>query len=97
MCAAQTFAWRGPPLGPLVTRPLWTRCQYHCFDLHQLVGECTIHSSAVISAASQLTISVVLLGVLALHLPYRQLDLQLGMPAVPPFPGLCASDVSLTW
>lgn len=37
--ASQTTAWRGPPFGPLVTWPIRTRCEHHCFGLHQLVGK----------------------------------------------------------
>ena len=39
MRTAQTTAWRGPPFGSLVTRPIRAGCQYHCSNLHKLVGK----------------------------------------------------------
>lgn len=39
MRASQTASRRGPPFGPLVTRPIRTHRQYHRFDLHELVGK----------------------------------------------------------
>lgn len=39
MRASQTASRRRPPFGPLATRPIRARCQYHRFDLHELVGK----------------------------------------------------------
>jgi len=52
MRAPQTTPWRGSPFGSLVTWPIWARCQYHRFDIHQLVGELIVRPPRRFRSAS---------------------------------------------
>ena len=54
MRASQTTAWRRTPFGSLVTRPIRTRCQYHCFGIHQLVGKLLVRCNILSQPAHEI-------------------------------------------
>lgn len=64
MRASQTASRRGPPFGPLVTWPIWARCQYRRFDLHELVGKIMTRCNTFVRPAYDIYSSSGLSGLL---------------------------------